>query len=169
MAHTAASSTLVSPLGCMLPWEWDGRDCFYFPLLGYHAVFAEDFFKYFFLSKCHTFPSWILMRNSCNFDSVMTMSVKAGVSCVNRPRGDVTVYVWHKPTELAHSFLFCSCVYFCLYGPFNCISFHKFSWQLSVFSHCTSSLISALLVLSTLCLFMKVSFSPDVIPSDWLG
>ena len=25
--------------------------------------------------------------------------------------GDVTVYVWHKPTELAHSFLFCSCVY----------------------------------------------------------
>ena len=27
----------------------------------------------------------------------------------------------HKPTELAHSFLFCSCVYFCLYGSFNCI------------------------------------------------
>ena len=24
--------------------------------------------------------------------------------------GDVTVYVWHKPTELAHSVLFCSCV-----------------------------------------------------------
>ena len=24
--------------------------------------------------------------------------------------GGVTVYVWHKPTELAHSFLFCSCV-----------------------------------------------------------
>ena len=39
--------------------------------------------------------------------------------------GDVTAYVWHKPTELAHSFLFCSCVYFCLYGPFNCILFHK--------------------------------------------
>ena len=40
---------------------------------------------------------------------------------------------WHKPTELAHSFLFCSCVRFCLYGPFNCISFHKFSQQLSTF------------------------------------
>ena len=26
--------------------------------------------------------------------------------------GDVTGYVWHKPTELAHYFLFCSCVYF---------------------------------------------------------
>ena len=40
----------------------------------------------------------------------------------------------HKPTELAHSFLFCSCVCFCLYGPFRCMSFHKFSRQ-SPFSH----------------------------------
>ena len=60
---------------------------------------------------------------------------------------------WHKPTELAHSFLFCSCVYFCLHGPFNCISFHKFSRQLSIFSFCSSSLISALLILSTVHLF----------------
>ena len=37
------------------------------------------------------------------------------------------LWLWHKPAELAHSFLFCSCVYFCLSGPFNCISFHKFS------------------------------------------
>ena len=82
--------------------------------------------------------------------------------------GDVTVYVWHKPTELAHSFLFSSCVYFCLYGYFSSISFHKFSRQLSVFSHCSSGLISALLVLSIVCLFMKVSFSPDIVPSGWL-
>ena len=64
--------------------------------------------------------------------------------------GDATVYVWHKPTELAHSSLFCSRVYFCLYGPFNCISFNKFSRQLSVFSLCSCGLSSALLVLSTL-------------------
>ena len=32
----------------------------------------------------------------------------------------------HKPAELAHSFLFSSCIYICLYGPFNCISFHEF-------------------------------------------
>ena len=76
---------------------------------------------------------------------------------------------WHKPTELAHSFLFCSCVYFCLYDPFNCISFHKFSRQLSVFSLCSSGLIFALLVLSTIYLFMKVSFSSDVILCGWLG
>ena len=72
-------------------------------------------------------------------------------------------------TELAHSFLFCSCVYFCLYGPFNCISFHKFSRQLSAFSLCSCGLISALPVLTTVYLFMKVSFSPDVILCGWLG
>ena len=83
--------------------------------------------------------------------------------------GDVTVYVWHKPTELAHSFLFCSCVYFCLYGPFNCISFHKFSRQLSAFSLCSSTLISALLVLLTIYVLLKVSFSPDIILRGWLG
>ena len=39
-------------------------------------------------------------------------------------------FMSNKPTELAHSFLFCSCVYFCLYGPFNCISLYQFSRQL---------------------------------------
>ena len=62
--------------------------------------------------------------------------------------GDVTVCAWHK-TNLAHSFLFCSCVYFCVYGPCNCISFHKFFWQLFIFSLCSSGLVFALLVLST--------------------
>ena len=75
----------------------------------------------------------------------------------------------HKPTELAHSFLVCSCVYFCLCGPFDCILFHKLSRQLSFFSFCSSRLISALLVLSTINLFRKVSFSPDIILCGWLG
>ena len=84
--------------------------------------------------------------------------------------GDIAVYVWHKPSELAHSFLFLSCVFFCLCGPFNCISFHKFSCQLSAFSLCSSSLISALLVLLTIYFFMKiVSLSPDIILCGWLG
>ena len=60
------------------------------------------------------------------------------------------LYFWHKPAELAHSFLFSSCVYFCLYGPSNCFPFHKFSQHLSAFSLCSSGLISALLVLSTI-------------------
>ena len=75
----------------------------------------------------------------------------------------------HEPTELAHSSLFCSCVCFCLYGPFKCISFHKFSRQLSAFSPSSSGLTSALLVLSTMYLFMKVSLSPDVILCGLLG
>ena len=49
--------------------------------------------------------------------------------------------------------------------PFNCISFQTFSRQLSVFSLCSSGLVSALLVLSTIHLFMKVAFNPDIIPS----
>ena len=75
----------------------------------------------------------------------------------------------YKPAELVHSFLFCSCVYFCLYGPFNFISFHEFFRQLSFFSLCSYGLIFALLVLSTTYLFMKVSFSPDIIICGWLG
>ena len=76
---------------------------------------------------------------------------------------------WHKSTKLAYSFLFCSCFYFCLHGPFNCISIQKFSWQLSAFSLYSAGLISALLVLWAIYLFMKVSFSPDITPCGWLG
>ena len=82
--------------------------------------------------------------------------------------GMLRLCLWHKPAELAHSFLFCSYVCFCLYGPSNCISFHKFSRQLSAFSLCSSSLISALLVLSAIYLFTKASFSPNIILCDWL-
>ena len=83
--------------------------------------------------------------------------------------------------ELAHSFLICSCVYFCLYGPFNSILLYKYSLQLSDFSLCCISPISALLVFSTLCLLVKVSFSrlgskhqltklnPNIIPSSCQG
>ena len=85
--------------------------------------------------------------------------------------GMLRLCLWPKPTELAHSFFFCSSVCFCLYGPFKCkcISFHKFSPQLSVFLLCSFNFISALLVLSTSRLRMKVSLSPDTIPGVWLG
>ena len=63
----------------------------------------------------------------------------------------------HKPTELAHSFLFCSYVYFSLDDPFNCISFQK------SYDNSPLRLNSALLVLSTIYLFMKVSLSPNII------
>ena len=77
--------------------------------------------------------------------------------------------LWNKPAELDHTFSFCSCLYFCLSGPFKCISFHKFSRQLSAFSLCSSGLLSASWVRSTIYLLTKVSLSPDIILCGWLG
>ena len=98
--------------------------------------------------------------SSCFFLLLTPFRVPAG-----SPRGgDVTVDApdMNQPS-LPPPFWFCCCVCFCLYGPFNCISFHKFSHQLSAFSLCSSGLISALLVLSTIHLFMKGSPNADVI------
>ena len=89
-----------------------------------------------------------------------------------RPRG-LTFTWWgrygsclrHEPTELAHSFrsvLSSVSVFMALSTVFHSIN----SPENSVFSLCSSGLISALLVLSTLFLFMKVPFSPDIIPSS---
>ena len=125
----------------------------------YHSQWLWPYFKVTVVSNNLNRNVCILIRLSWSFFS-------AGL----RTRGeDVTVYVWHKLTKLAHSCLFWSCVYFCLYGCLNCISFHTFSWQLSAFLLCFSGLGSALLVLSTVYLFMKVYFSLDIIPSGWLG
>ena len=77
------------------------------------------------------------------------------------------LHVVRMLNELAHSFWICSCVYVCLSDLFNCILF--LSPQLSVFSLCSSGLISTLLALSTIYLFTKVSLSSDIILCGWLG
>ncbi len=61
--------------------------------------------------------------------------------------GDVKVYVLdiNQPSLPTPFTLFL--YLFLSYGPFTCISFQKFSRQLSVFSLCSPSLISASLVL----------------------
>ena len=58
----------------------------------------------------------------------------------SRAGGVVGFFQRHKPTELTHSFLFCCCVCFYLYNPFNCVPSQKFSRQLSAFSLCSSGL-----------------------------
>ena len=83
--------------------------------------------------------------------------------------GDVTVYAFDINQPSLPTPFYSVLVYFCLYGPFNCISFHKFSRELSTFSLCSSGPPSALSVLSAVYLFVKVSFSPDIILCDWLG
>ena len=119
-------------------------------------------------------PQVTFIERSCALRSQQMTTWMTSVPTCSPSRGrDVAVYVfvcvWHKPTELAHSFLFSSCICFCLYGPFNCISFHKLSRQLSAFSLCSFGLISDLLVLLTIYLFTKVSLSPDIILCGWLG
>ena len=76
----------------------------------------------------------------CNETRTVRWSPRAHLHVV----GMLRLMPWHKPTELAHSFLIRSCVCFSLYGPVNCISVHKFSRQLSVFSLCFSGLIALL-------------------------
>ena len=80
--------------------------------------------------------------------------------------GDVTVYVPDINQLLPPPFLLCSCVCFCLYSSFNCISFHKFSRQLSASSLCSSALIFLpYWSFQLFVFFTKVSLSPDIIPS----
>ena len=93
-----------------------------------HAVMCADgFIRRIFFS----FIAWL----TCSF-------ILSFIYCPRRLTftwwGCCGLYQRHKPTDFAHSFLFRSCVCFCLHGPFNCISFHKFSQQLSAFSLCSS-------------------------------
>ena len=78
--------------------------------------------------------------------------------------GDVAVYVFdiNLPSLLipSYSVLASISVFMALSTVFHSIK----SADNSPFSDCSSGLLSALLVLSTLCLFMKVSFSPDITP-----
>ena len=100
------------------------------------------------------------------FDQFKVLAVPAGSPSRG---GDVTVYVWliNQP-RLSTPFYFALASIRSLW-PFQLyFLFHQFSRQVSVFSLCSSGLISALLVLSTIYLFMKVSFSPDIISSGWL-
>ena len=76
---------------------------------------------------------------------------------------DVAVFVFDMNQTSLPTQFYSVRVYFCLYGPFNHISFHRFSRQLSAFSPYSSGPVSALWVHSTVDLFMEVSFSPDII------
>ena len=127
---------------------------------------SSFFFPFFFFLVEGPAQSWRSVDECCNIKAHTFLCwVPAGSPSRG---GDVAVYVWHKPTVLSHSFLFCSCVCFCLYGPFKCISFHKFPRQLSAFSLCSSGLISVFLVFSTRYLFTNVSLSSDIILCGWL-
>ena len=78
--------------------------------------------------------------------------------------------LWHKPPELDQSVLPASCVFFCLYSPFNCISFLKLSRQtLCFFTLFFRPYLCLTGPFNYMSFFMKVSFNPDIIHCGWLG
>ena len=81
--------------------------------------------------------------------------------------GDIAVYV------LDRSVLFRSCVYFCLYGPFNYISLHKSSRQFSAFSSCSFQSYFCLIGPFNYTSLYESLPSPDIlfyiIQSGWLS
>ena len=79
--------------------------------------------------------------------------------------GEVVVYVFDinqqsLPTPVLEFVLVSISVFMALSTVFHPVNFFR---QLSAFSLCSSGLSSALLVLSTIYLLMKVSVSPDII------
>ena len=75
---------------------------------------------------------------------------------------------WYKPTELTHSFLFCSCVCFCLYGPFNSISFHEFFRQFCFLTRFFRSYVCFLGLFNHTCLYESL-LHPWFNLCGWLG
>ena len=121
------------------------------------------------LLLCPSLCVWCVIRELFNMHVCSSLCLSLPAGSPSRG-GDVTVYVLDiNQQSLPTPFLFCSCVCFCLYGPFNRISFPKFSRQLSAFSLCCSGLISALLVLSTIYLFFESLLQPWYNPLGLTG
>ena len=100
------------------------------------SAFAKKHNLHFLCYCAHldTLDSWIrvMWKRRCKFSCWNTIYH----SLLQSPQAHVVRMLRHKLTELAHSFLFCCCVYFCLYGSFNCVSFH------SLFSHSDLPILS---------------------------
>ena len=111
---------------------------------------------------CSSLPSWDLANSRPAYSLILSSHL---FFCLPVPKGspsrggDVKVCVLDiNQPSLPTPFTLFLCL-FLSYGPFTCISFHKFSRQLSAFSLCSPTLISALLVVSTIYLFLEVSLN----------
>ena len=67
-------------------------------------------------------PCWLTLKNKGS--RLLKPSARGNFSVSPSPRGLTFtwwgccgLYFWRNPTELVHSFLSCSCVCFCFYGP----------------------------------------------------
>ena len=82
---------------------------------------------------------------------------------------DVAVYVWHKPTELAHSFFYSVLVSISVYMAFSVVFHSITSPDNSPFSHSVLPVLSLPYWSFQLHTSLRVSFSPDIIHSGWRG
>ena len=80
--------------------------------------------------------------------------------------GDVAVYVFDINEPSLPTPFYSVLLSVAIFMALSTVSFHKFFRQLSAFSLFSFGLISAILVLSTMHLFMKVSLSPNGILCD---
>ena len=94
---------------------------------------SQRWFPPFFFAGLHC-PLGLGELQACPFPDVVFLPLPLSASSSSPgPRG-LTFTWWgcctfcfqHKLTELARFFLFCSCVCFCHYGPFNC--FHSINF-----------------------------------------
>ena len=132
-------------------WRYYIAKTFLFPII-VEVTLVRSTFLYTATRDCSTLHNTLSLVHAATGDySTLHSTLSLVLCCLDtRPRG-LTFSWWgryglchrHKPTKLAHSFLFCSCVYFCLCGLFNSISFHKFSRQLFAFSLSSPCRISA--------------------------
>ena len=104
------------------------------------------------LWQCKAFKFYIMPVGFASYELLNHLQVPAGSPSCGE---DVAVYVFDINQPSLPTPFYSVLVCFCLYGPFNCISFHEFTRQLFAFSLWSSGLISALFVLSTVYLFMK--------------
>ena len=148
-------------------------------VLATSRIFSSSFFFFFFFLK------WTALRSLGWVVTVLTGGTQSNDSTTVRTGGVlVAAGSWwgcyglclgHQPAVLVHTFFFflfvnsvlvsvsvfmaLSTIFHSINSPHNCPLSHSV----------LLSLISALLILSTLYLFMKTSLSTDVILCGWLG
>ena len=141
-------STLATPSGE----AWHLGQCHWIGRLCHPAVLLNKTNHMIWWEECSNVTLNALQVSVCLYVSLLFLSHTYPRRLTYMWWGCCNFCLWLNQLSLptASCSVLESFVFFCLYGPFNCISFHKFSRQLSVFSLCSFSLISALLVLISL-------------------
>ena len=111
-----------------------------------------------------------LTNNLCMCMTLVLCSIiRVPAGSPSRGGGFCDLRPWHKPAEFAHSFLFCSCVYFCISCPFNCIPFHKILPTILCFLTLFFPFYFCFIGPCNYVSLYESLPNPDIIRSGWLG